>query len=103
MPFSHELLVQGPDNPDAIVGGLERIAATVQFTRVRGAYAFANGAGALQLTDTLGAATDNWSVADKRWLISFDFGFTEPTALELLDGLPASEVRVPNAEDLLSR
>lgn len=37
----------------------------------------------------------------KRWLVSFDFGITDPEALSNLSELPNSEVRVPNALSVL--
>jgi HKD family nuclease len=78
-------------------------ASEAAFTRLRGSFAFANKEGAFELTEVLREAIVRWEKVEKRWLISFDFGFTDPRALELLAALPNSRVRVPNGDDLLAR
>ncbi len=44
-----------------------------------------------------------WDTAEKRWVISIDFGCTEPAALQLLMSLKNSEVRVPYFEEVMKR
>ncbi len=44
---------------------------------------------------------DGWRAVEKQWLISIDFGTTEVQALEYLRDLPNSEVRIPDARQVL--
>lgn len=101
--FRHELVIQGPDNQDAVLRAVAATARTDSFTRLRGAYAFASRGGALVLTQTLGASLSSWHAVRKRWLISFDFGHTQPEALAMLMRLSQSRVRIPDANHLLRR
>jgi hypothetical protein len=66
------------------------------------AMAYASRRGAAELSDALSPA-ESWEGSDKRWLVSIDFGRTEPAALEYLSGLPKSEVRVPNGIEVVDR
>ena len=100
--FRHELLIQSPGNPGVAIAGVEAVASGARFDRLRGAFAYASVPGTQEFIDalTVGAGSD-WRPMQKRWLISADFGFTEPGALELLLALPGSEVRIPDAPYLL--
>ena len=84
-----------------IIAGLETLAASAQFPRVRSAVAYATLHGCQDLIGKYSRSMRNWSRIHKQWLISIDFGRTEATALEFLAALPNSEVRIPDAEDLL--
>jgi HKD family nuclease len=70
---------------------------------VTGLYAFATKKGARLLCTSLAEASARWGAATKRWVISIDSGVTDPEALSFLLDQPRTEVRVPSAEELLSR
>ncbi len=95
--------MQGPDNRDAVIAAIGRAAAISTFAHLRGAYAFASAGGALTLLEALRESQPSFPDIRKRWLISLDFGYTEPEALELLAVLPNSEVRTVDSEYLLGR
>lgn len=84
---------------------LEGIAVTAAsaggFSHVDAAVAYATRGGVGQLTARL-SQLPTWSAAAKRWLVSFDFGITEPLAVEALAALPTSEVRVPNGQTVIA-
>ncbi len=101
--FEYFLAVQGPRAEGAVLDALRRTAAGVNFDRFRAAFAYATPGGAQLLDWTLTREDPDWEDAQKRWLISFDWGHTDPRALEYLAALPKSEVRVPHAEQVLSR
>lgn len=73
------------------------------FIQFFAAVAYANVPGVRALLHTLEQACPTWRELPKRWLISCDFGLTQPEALDLLCSLPRSEVRVPFGEFLLMR
>ena len=54
----------------------------------------------LQMVD--GALAKSWKRTKKRWMTSFDYCRTQPVALETLLSLPASSVRVHNANFCLA-
>jgi hypothetical protein len=81
---------------------LGRIANSFKFKEVAAAVAYANPAGTKALVGAVGDAS-SWTASTKRWLISIDFGITEPRALEILAKLPKSEVRVPDGLEVLAR
>lgn len=102
--FRHELVVQSPDAPDGIASGIERLVRDGEFDRVRAIFAFATESGTQELIESLaGGWPGDWEAAQKRWLISADFGFTEPRALRALSGLSNSQVRIPDAPYLFRR
>lgn len=70
------------------------------YTSVDVAVAYASAQGVRVLTDALGGGP--WIAARKRFLISLDFGFTEPEALARLSRLDNAEVRVPNGRAVVA-
>lgn len=64
------------------------------------AVAYASTKGVIMLTDDL--AGRRWDAARKRFLVSFDFGFTEPEALARLGRLDNAEVRIPNGRAVVA-
>ncbi len=94
--FRHELAIQTPANPGVAINAVEAVASSAEFDRLRAAFAYATAPGAQELIDAFVVGMgEDWTHAEKRWLISADFGFTEPEALKLLAGLPRSRVRSP--------
>lgn len=63
------------------------------------AVAYASSEGVRLMDERLSSGT--WSAASKRFLVSIDFGFTEPEALERLRSLNNAEVRIPNGRSVL--
>lgn len=64
------------------------------------AVAYASTRGVSVLTDALAGQT--WDAARKRFLVSLDFGFTQPEALERLSRLSNAEVRIPNGHAVVA-
>ncbi|MGD8168560.1 hypothetical protein ACEXOS_015165 [Herbiconiux sp. P16] len=64
------------------------------------AVAYASTEGVRLLNDRLSSRT--WSAARKRFLVSIDFGFTQPQALARLSELDNAEVRIPNGRAVLA-
>ena len=94
--------VQRPGEGTAILNAYRDLAASTTFSRLTGLYAFASHKGARLLIGIL-QRSPSWSAASKRWVVSIDGGITEPEALRFLLKLRRSEVRVPDAEALLTR
>ncbi|MFJ4286743.1 hypothetical protein ACIPY0_13980 [Paenarthrobacter nicotinovorans] len=63
------------------------------------AVAYASVEGVRLLSERLSGGI--WHAAQKRFLVSIDFGFTQPDALAHLSELHAAEVRVPNGRAVL--
>lgn len=99
--FRHELIVQSPQAKGVIAAAVRNLAGEIDFDRIRGIFAFATESGTQELIENLTQGSSGWEKAEKRWLISADFGFTEPRALRALSGLPNSSVRIPDAPYLL--
>lgn len=85
-----------------VLRGISRTAARVgSFTAIDVAVAYATAGGVGLLAHEL-SASPAWSTSQKRWLISIDFGITQPSALRTLANLPFSEVRIPNGVQVAS-
>jgi HKD family nuclease len=67
------------------------------------AVAYVTEKGARILVHELALANPNWIDVEKNWLVSIDYGTSEPNALRFLRSLPNSSVRIYEAEDVLSR
>jgi hypothetical protein len=83
-----------------ILSGIQASSDIGPFDEFRGAVAYASAAGVAMLTASLGDGY--WCDASKQWLVSIDFGHTEPNALFALMELPYSSVRVPNGRLVVS-
>lgn len=101
--FTYTLAVQGPANERAVLGAVRAASASASFDRLRAAFAYASAGGAQLLHGTISGAAPDWDRMRKRWLVSFDWGHTEPEAIEFLVSLANSEVRVPYAEEVVAR
>jgi hypothetical protein len=100
--FSYTVALQGTGREGAVMAAIAAGAATADYDRLRAAYAYASAGGAVFFVHTLRDAVEGWDAARKSWLISLDWGHTEPEALEYLASLPLSEVRVPNAAQVIA-
>lgn len=65
------------------------------------AVAYATYGGCIELEKALCSVSRDLENVEKKWLISIDFGFTEPKALKYLNRLKNSEVRIPNGVYLI--
>ncbi len=79
------------------------LAGEASFQRLRVAVAYASLAGCRDLVGGLTRNMRRWRGARKEWLVSIDFGRTEPQAVDFLRHLTNSAVRVPDAQNLLQR
>jgi hypothetical protein len=95
--YEHRLYTQ-----NAQIGEVGRILegvttlATGAYDEFQAAIAYASVSGCKTLFDALENTNGGWKASRKQWLISIDFGRTEPEALERLADVAGSEVRVPN-------
>jgi HKD family nuclease len=94
---NNALFVQTSERPGEIHRGLLATAQSGNFNRLRVAVAYATTAGCRLVAESFNSRLSRWRRMRKDWLISIDFGITEPHALEFLANLPNSEVRIPNA------
>jgi HKD family nuclease len=101
--FSYDFAVQNPGNGAIVLRSYIKLSKASDFDTIMGAFAYATDGGAKLLTQTLSETMPRWQSARKTWLVSFDFGLTEPEAIDTLLSLPNSEVRIANAEEVLSR
>lgn len=97
------LTVQGPGTGPSILRAYRDAADGITVHRVTGLYAFATSGGAKLLVTALRDKLQNWASIRKRWVISIDGGITSPGALQYLLSQRKSEVRVPDAEQVLAR
>jgi hypothetical protein len=98
-------VVQRPGSDLTLLAGIGRIAGSSRFERLDAHFAFATATGVADLTLVLDQASRETEgrFAAQRWLLSLDFGHTEPEALEMLLALPHSQVRVMDGSYLLRR
>lgn len=87
----------------SIINAIADLSGTSRFTRVRAAVAYATLPGCRSVVERFVARMTGWADIEKRWLLSIDFGRTEPQAIEYLTALPNSEVRISDANRLIER
>lgn len=99
--FLNDVAIQGPDNGSATLKLIKKVASVGRYNNIFSQFAYATRGGVQLINDVLAAEISDWVNIRKRWLISLDFGLTEPKALETLLALPNSEVRIPYAHEVL--
>ena len=99
----YRMAIQGPENQGAILRLMSDMVSRADPTAFFGAFAYATKRGVELLCETLEAVSPNWDSASKIWIVSIDFGHTEPEAITELQGLPNSQVRIPYASELLRK
>ena len=99
---SHELFVQSATQQGVVHRGLIRTALGDRYDSLDACVAYATMKGCQALSESLSDRFREWQTARKRWMISIDWGITEPSALEYLQSLPASTVVVPRATEVLA-
>lgn len=82
---------------------IKHIASSVRFDRVRVAVAYASSPGCEDLSSVLSKANSCWKGAEKKWLLSIDYGHTDPRAIRFLKKLPKSQVRIHDGNNVLRR
>lgn len=95
--------VQSPWKPGAILGAIAAAGAAVSEGHLKAGYAYATVGGVQLVSWALEDTSPGWIKMKKQWLVSLDWGTTEPEAVELLMALPNSSVRIPNAADVIKR
>ena len=100
--YKQEFFIQTSTNTGVIRRGLLKTAKSGRFDSLTVAVAYATRAGCQLLVEDFKENISNWRHINKEWLISFDFGITEPEGLELLQSLPNSTVKIPNAAKVLA-
>lgn len=105
IPVNHETSTHAQDSTVGRVGVVldalaEASGRAGAYTDVDVAVAYASEEGVRLLDEKL--AGEPWHTARKRFLVSLDFGFTQPKALERLRQLANAEVRVPNGRAVLA-
>jgi hypothetical protein len=100
--FRTRLAIQDPGQGliGTMLDGIAWAGSDQGFVSLSAAVAYATWQGATLLIERLQLEDRE---LQKRWLVSLDFGHTEPQALERLAALPDSQVRVPNGRIVLGR
>jgi len=100
-----DLIIQdSPSYTSSIANELVRLAgASTDFVSMRVAVAYASARGCEDLCGRLEESIPKWAKLRKEWLLSIDFGRTEPDAIEELRDLPNSEVRLADGRTVLDR
>ncbi len=95
--YEHRLYAQNPQSGEIgrILEGITTMA-NGTYDEFHAAVAYASVSGCKTLFDALEKTPGDWKASRKRWLISIDFGRTEPEALDRLASVGGSEVRIPN-------
>ena len=89
MPIVRKVLPQdaATGRTGCTINGIAELARFTAVARWDAAVAYATRAGCERLHDKLTETTATWTATRKRWLVSMDFGRTEPRALRFLAGL----------------
>ena len=97
----YRIAIQGPKNQRAILRLISDMISYAEPTAIFGSFAYATKKGVKLLCETLEAVSANWNATSKIWIVSIDFGHTEPEAITELIGLPNSQVLIPYASEVL--
>lgn len=96
-----ELFVQTSQRTGEVYRGLLKVATSARFSSLLVMVAYATRIGCAFIDVAFGKHVPGWRRIEKKWLVSIDYGITEPDAIKYLADLPNSEVRIPNAEGVL--
>jgi HKD family nuclease len=93
------IFIQSPSRPGVLLSGLGALVVPAT-SKLRVAVAYVSAAGADLVCSHLEQQLlpKAWKFAPKHFLTSFDFGHTEPKALERLLALPSATVRIADPE-----
>ena len=95
---SSELYLQTAQNRGQMLSIITRAASTANYDKITVLVAYATKLGCEILVSGLTDVCPNWADMTKTWIVSLDFGHTQPEALEYLAQLPKSTVAIPNAD-----
>lgn len=95
--------LQGTAHPRTTLNLIQSIVAGRAVATQRTAVAYATKPACEELVRVLRASARSYTATTKQWIISMDFGFTQPPALEYLSNLPKSQVRIFDAKRVLKR
>lgn len=103
MAYSIDFITQDSSRGRAstIFQGISRLVSTAEYDQIRVAVAYATRAGTRNLLTELERRMAGWEEAQKQWLISMDFGRSDPESFQLLSHTPNSVVRVPDGQYVL--
>ncbi len=101
--MKYDISIQDPDNRGAILRLVQRTAILSSPHCVTGFFAYATAKGVELLAETLARSVPDWDSVRKRWIVAIDFGHTDPDAIRILRRLRNSQVRIPFAQEVLSR
>lgn len=100
----HSVFQDGPLEASGRVREVIRsVVSGIRFDRMRAAVAYASAIGCEDLSAVLSKASFAWETAEKKWLLSIDFGHTDPRAIRYLKSLPKSQVRIHDGNNVLRR
>src|SRR5690349_13810067 len=96
-----KIFSQSPLRPSQVLFAFDEVASH-DVARVRWAVAYATLSGCERLVNRISAQIGqrHWERIEKQFVLSLDFGITEPDALKFLSELAKSEVRVAAPEVL---
>ncbi len=80
---------------------IRNAASAARYDSITVLVAYATKLGCAILVNGLSAVCPDWADMKKNWIVSIDFGYTQPDALEYLAQLPESTVAIPNAHQAL--
>lgn len=101
--MNYGVVVQSPDNEGAVLRMISRSACEVRPDALIGSFAYSTKKGVCLLTQALETVIPEWKHIRKEWVVSIDYGLTEPEAITALQELPNSEVRIPYATEVIRR
>ncbi len=94
-----KIFTQNSRCPSQVLFAFDEVAdAAVQQVRWSVAYSTRRGCERLIQRISTRMGQRQWDASEKHFVISIDFGLTEPAALEFLDRLPASQVHIANPD-----
>lgn len=86
-----------------VIKNIVEAAKISKFDSLLVAVAYVTERGARKLVHELASLNPDWVNVPKNWLVSIDYGTSEPNALRFLRSLPNSSVRIYEAEDVISK
>lgn len=100
----HSVFQDGPLQASGRVREVIRsVVSGLRFDRMRAAVAYASAIGCDDLNSVLTKASHGWKTAEKKWLLSIDYGHTDTRAIQYLKRLPNSQVRIHDGRNVLQR
>jgi HKD family nuclease len=98
---SSALHIQTTQNRGQMLSVITHAASTANYDKMTVLVAYATKLGCEILVSGLAATCPHWADMAKTWIVSLDFGHTQPEALQYLAQLPKSVVAIPNASLVL--